>query len=82
MVIEAAMAAADRADALRQLWSDELAREEPRPSTLAKLAAEARLSERAANARRGSHTGRYRPARSSGRKKHQALVGSTLRACR
>jgi hypothetical protein len=48
MVIEAAMAAADRADALRQLWSDELAREEPRPSTLAKLAAEARLSERAA----------------------------------
>ena len=48
LVIEAAMAAADRAEELQRLWRRELARAEPRPSTLTKLAAEARLSERAA----------------------------------
>jgi hypothetical protein len=46
-VVEAAAHAADRAAELRRLWRQELAHDEPRPSILAKFAAEARLSERA-----------------------------------
>ena len=47
-VVEAATHAADRAAELRRLRRRESAHDEPRPSILAKFAAEVRLSERAA----------------------------------
>jgi len=47
-VVEAATHAADRAAELRRLRRRESAHDEPRPSILAKFAAEVRLSERVA----------------------------------
>lgn len=47
-IIDSAAAAADRAVELRKLLDEELARAEPRASSAAKLAAELRMTERAA----------------------------------